>query len=349
MRRSWLIAAIAVLSIVIAGCGGGASHSPGVSSHPATATRPPFVCHHKQPAQLSECVQQELEYDGVKPATPPLTGTFGARRGQCVDISRWEPHPRFQQLRAEGIVCVIVQGADNTSESNPFFDEQVQHAHEAGMSVGVYVYVEGGSSTAQADALGRAASGERSRILDGAWIDTEQPDAYAHACGIAERLRHTWHYTIVGDYGSVGTVPAWMNTCGMLDWAAMWGGGAARPAPGFTFAELKFRQWCGTCVLGGNDGQIDRDEDLGLLSLAVAPRPKPTARQLHAALAAAVRRRALERSFLEHHHCRQPPWHIAVNRAGKPDGHWQHACHVELQHGRSTNRHIAQLRKEGAR
>lgn len=340
--------AIATASIVVAGCGG-ASHSPGVSSHPVTATKPSFVCHHKDPAQLGECVRQELEYDGITPARPPLTETLGAGRPQCVDISRWQPHPRFRQLRAEGIVCVIVQGADNTSASNPFFDEQVRDAHEAGMAVGAYIYVEGGSSTAQADALGRAVAGERSRITLGVWIDTEQPDAYQHACGIAARLRSpVWRFTIIGDYGSVGTVPASMNTCALLDWAAMWGGGPARPAPGFTFAELKFRQWCGTCILGGNDGQIDRDEDLGLLALG-KPKPKPSVQVLHTALEAALRRLALERTFLERHHCRQPPWHTAVNRAGKPDGHWEHACHVERRHGHSTNQHIKALVKAGAR
>lgn len=335
MRRL-LAASVGCLLLLFCGCGGSPQKSSGRSPGGSPPPAAPFVCHHKQPAQAGECIRQELEAKGVTPAAPRLGAVLGAKAySQCVDISRWQPHPRFRQLRAEGIVCVIVQGADNVSRSNPFFDEQVRDAHEAGMTVGAYIYVEGGSSVAQADALGGALEKERVLIVDGVWVDTEQTNAYPHACGIAERLRSHWHYKIVGDYGSVGTVPAWMNVCHLLDWPAMWGGGSARPAPGFTFAEVKIRQWCGTCVLGGNDGQIDRDEDLGLLELA---KPAPTRAQRNA-----VARREVVRLYVYRRALR----HLISSRHCPPYQHAGRKCRGWRTHGQQTNTRLRALHTKG--
>jgi hypothetical protein len=40
---------------------------------------------------------------------------------------------------------------------------------------------------------------------------------------------------------------------------------------------------------------------------------------------------------------------VAVGLSGRSNGHYEHACHVELRHGAATNAHIRQLRREGAR
>jgi hypothetical protein len=261
-----------VIALAVAGCGKTLptqTHTVTVQSAP----RAPFVCHHREPAQMGECIRQELEYDGVKPAEPPPSTRLGAEfRAQGIDISRWQPHPAFGELYREGIRFVLVQGADDCSESNPYFDSQVRSAHEAGMQVGIYVFAEGCNAAGQAAALERAAAPERSRITLGAHVDAEVPSAYARACSIAAALSH--HFWIVGVYGSPGTYEG--GRCVGVVWPAEWGRGRAYPLPGYPYSAIKLRQWCGTCRLAGNDGEIDRDEDLSLIALShVKPRPKP--------------------------------------------------------------------------
>lgn len=265
--RKVLVLLPLLVSLIVAGCGGASSHpSPGVTQPAA-----PFACHPKTPPQAGECIRQELEAEGVKPTEPRPSARFGAAfHVQGIDISRWQPHPRFRELYREGIRFVIVQGADGCSESNPFFDSQVQSAHEAGMRIGVYVFAEGCSPAGQAAALKQASTPERSRITLGAAVDAEVPAAYPVACAVASALSH--HFHIIDTYGSPGTYRGGRCTGG--NWPAEWSLSVASPLPGYPFSTVKVRQWCGTCTLGGNDGQIDRDEDLGLLALA-HPKPKP--------------------------------------------------------------------------
>lgn len=271
MRRILLIAFAVVAAcstLVAAGCGRTTPPSPRPGAPAATT---PFVCHPKAPAQMGECIRQELDAEGVKPTEPRLGTRIGVR-AQGVDISRWQPHPAFRELHRAGIRFVIVQGAEDCSESNPFFDSQVRAAHEAGMRIGVYIFAEGCSVLGQAAALDHAAASERSRITLGAYVDAEVPAAYPVACAIT-RLLH-YHFRIVGTYGSPGTYRG--GRCIGVNWPAEWGLSLAIPLPGYPFSAVKLRQWCGTCVLAGNSGQIDRDEDLGLLELAhPKPRPKP--------------------------------------------------------------------------
>lgn len=280
MRR---IVFVALCAALISGCGG-APKTPPPRSLPQPGT---FVCHPKHPAQLGECIRQELEAKGRNPrAIAPATVTG---RAQGIDISRWQPHPDFRRLHAEGIRFVIVQGADDAHASNPFFDSQIRGAHEAGMAVGVYIFVEGDSSSAQADALIAAARSERSRITLGAHVDAEVPSAYGHACGVALALSGSFH--VVSLYSSPGL---WFSgRCVGYAWPAEWGSGSAYPLNGYPSSAIKLRQFCGTCVLGGNSGQIDRDEDLGLLALA-KPSPPPISRS---------KRRALVLADLHRHGC----------------------------------------------
>lgn len=327
---------LSALSLAVAGCGK-TSATQTVTRSVTVPPRAPFVCHPRHPAEGGECIRQELEYDGITPAAPELGATFGAaRHGQCIDISRYQPYPAFRELAREGIICVIVQGADDGSESNPYFDSQVRSAHEAGLQVGVYVFAEGDVGFEQADALERVAAPERSRITLGAWVDTEVPSAYPKACAIAEVLRRSFY--IVGDYGSPGTVPAWMNYCGMLDYPAEWGGGPAYPAPGFSSASVKLRQWCGTCQLVGV-GEVDRDEDLGVIALShPKPRPKPKPKPTHAQLEAYLR--ALDALLGAHtradphgHNCASPPYHHAY-----PSARYDPACEQWAHEAAATRR-----------
>jgi hypothetical protein len=313
--KSRCLAALVVL-LAFAGCG--KTVAPTVTIK--TPARVPFVCHHRVPAQAGECIRQELEYEGVKPAEPRLSGRFGAAfHAQGIDISRYQPHPAFHKLYREGIRFVIVQGADDCSESNPFFDSQVRSAHEAGMKVGVYVFAEGCSAAGQAAALERAAAPERSRITLGAQVDAEVPAAYPRACSIVADLSH--HFYIVGVYGSPGTYRG--GHCIGVIWPAEWGGGAAYPLSGYPSSAIRLRQWCGTCRLAGNDGEIDRDEDLGLLALA---HEKSTPSRI-----ALLHRRAALRTLLTKHRCR-PPLHAKPSSYHTICGYWlREGAHINRQ------------------
>lgn len=339
---------VLVFMLVLAGCG--SSRAPSVT-HTA-GERAPFVCHHKVPAQLGECIRQELESNGVKPAAPRLSTRFGAAyHAQGVDISRWQPHPAFHELYRQGIRFVIVQGADNCSESNPFFDSQVRSAHEAGMAIGVYVFAEGCAASGQAAALERAAASERSRITLGAHVDAEVPSAYGQACSIVAALSRSFY--IVGVYGSPGTYGG--GRCRGVVWPAEWGGGAVYPLAGYPFSAVKLRQWCGTCYLAGNAGQIDRDEDLGLLALA-HPSPPPES--------PSQRRARLRRELAGHEQIlgrlRVQQWHLrskllrygcdrrvrARERLGPRCEGWRQAGRRVGAHGRLEDRLISGLKRE---
>jgi hypothetical protein len=283
---------------------------------------------------MGECIRQELETGGreIEPQASPPPAKIGASfHTQGIDISRWQPHPDFRELYREGIRFVIVQGADNDHASNPFFDSQVRSAHEAGMQVGVYVFAEGAFGTYQANALISAAARERSRISLGAFVDTEVGSAYGQACTIATALKRSFY--LVGVYGSPGTYRG--GRCVGFVWPAEWGSGAPYALSGYPASAIVLRQWCGTCYLSGNSGQIDRDEDRGLLALAKPTPPKPKR-----SLDAAYKLRRKLRADLTRHHCRQPPWHVSVGLSGRPNGHYEHVCHVWLKEGRDVNEEI---------
>lgn len=317
-----LIPILLALALLLGACGKSTTHTAPASRAPETTTTTttpatPFVCHPKQPPEMGECIRQELEHTGVKPARPKFGALPLALRGrtQGIDISRYQPHPAFRLLYRQGIRFVIVQGADNAHASNPFFASQVREAHEAGMQVGVYIFAEGDSSTAQANALISVASSERSRITLGAYVDAEVGSAYPHVCGIVSVLVH--HFWIVGVYGSPGTYAG--GACG-ASWPAEWGFSLASPLPGFSFHSMVLRQWCGTCVLSGV-GEVDRDEDLGALAKShVKPKPKPkplTKKQAQARLAQVNRLLgAYDRRSNPHgHNCQHPPFKHAYPSA----------------------------------
>lgn len=293
-----------ITGIVLAGCGGHTHTTVRLKATPPP-TPPTFVCHHKVPAQMGECVRQELEARGIQPGggAELLVQKLEARTHlQGIDISRWQPHPRFHQLYAEGIRFVIVQGSDNGCACNPFFRSQVRSAHEAGLKVGVYLFAEGDTPSYQAAVLVAVALSERSRIVLGAYVDAEVPAAYPRACAIAHALQR--RFFIVGIYGSPGTFSGG-GCAGIIIWPAEWGGGSAYPLSGFSFAAIELRQWCGTCRLGGNDGDIDRDEDLGVIARS-APTCNATCVRSRE-LAKARREATVYLKLIRHHNCASRP------------------------------------------
>lgn len=333
-----LIPTALLAALALAGCGSSSAPHPR-SVAKATA----FVCHHKEPAQAGECIRLELEARGITPAAPQLVpGTFGSpfaaggsyTGNQCIDISRWQTTPDFPELYREGIRCVITQTNYGESASNPYLAYQVIHAHEAHMAVGVYVFELGECGSCQASTLTRLERPFARYVTLGAWVDAEVPGAYGEACTTASTLRHEG-WAIVGVYGSPGTYSG--GRCDGYVWPAEWGSGAPYPLNGYSSSAIVFRQWCGTCTLGGV-GSIDRDEDRGLLALAHQNTPpKPVSKsQRKRELEGKYRKRSGEREFLTVHHCRQPPWHAA-----KPT-RYEHACHVELARGHATNKSIAE-------
>jgi Glycosyl hydrolases family 25 len=344
MKR-FLFAALAALLLV--GCGG-AHPSPPASSHPTT--KAPFVCHPRLPAEGSECIRQKLEYEGVTPAAPstppakastPTASAGGAVEAslslsfapQCVDVSVYQRVPNFTEA---GVRCVIIQANDGTYR-NPLFSQQVQAAKRAHVPWGAYTFIAPGEAGAGQADIAISMSKGLGRTL-GVWADAEVPGAYSEACPYTARARSASIH-IYGVYSSPGLWPGYR--CAGYEWPAEWGTGPAYSLAGYPSSAIKFRQWCGTCTLAGI-GEVDRDEALGLLALAhPAPTRAQTIARWHRELDGKYKRRIAERAFLTRHHCRQPPWHTAVGLSGRPNGRYEHACHVELAHAAATNASIA--------
>jgi hypothetical protein len=251
-----------VVLLTVAGCGSGSSPSPPVPRPAAT----PFVCHQRVPAEAGECIREELEARGITPAAPELGVTFGARVGapQCVDVSVYQGVPNF---RAGGVRCVVIQTNDGLTR-NPLFYAQVAAAKRAGIPWGVYTYLEGFSGAQQARTALSMSKG-LGRTL-GVWGDAEHASAYPQACSFTAQAHQVAY--IVGVYGSPGTYAG--GRCEGYSYPAEWGGGPAFPLPGYPASSVKLRQWCGSCLLAGFAGEVDRDEALGVLALA-RPRPAP--------------------------------------------------------------------------
>lgn len=320
MQFRCLTALAVLLAVAVAGCGG----SSPMGNIPAKYSQGhSFGCHHRTPAQAGECIQQELRAQGVQPAAPPLaTELFGAVHAGCVDISRWQGSPNWRLVRLAGVRCVIVQTNDGGAH-NPLFVAQVRGAHAAGLRVGVYLFVESGSASYQvAVARSVARSVPSSYITLGAFADAEVTGAYAVTCAVVRDLHAYWR--VVGVYGSPGTYRG--GRCIGVIWPAEWGGGRAYPLAGYPSSAIKFRQNCGTCHLAGFGGEVDRDEDLGLLALAPH---KPSRAQIKHQLDHDYRyRRHLRRVLLEQG-C----------RVVRPSAH----CRGVLKSGARVNRTIARI------
>lgn len=303
MRRPILLALIGALSI----CGCDSSVSPSASRYPSPAqqSQPQNLCHHKTPAQAGECIQQGLEAEGITLATPGPSTFFEVPHATCVDISRWQGLPNWTAVRQAGVRCVIVQTNDGGAH-NPLFAAQVTGAFRAGLKIGVYLFVEGGSASYQvAVAKSVARSVPSSYITLGGQADAEVSSAYAVTCAVVHGLHAG--FRVVGVYGSPGTYRG--GRCEGYVWPAEWGSGRAYPLPGYPDSAIKFRQNCGTCRLNGFSGEVDRDEDLGLLALASPP--KPTHAQIvarwHRELDAHYRLRAELHGDIDRHRCRLTP------------------------------------------
>ena len=302
--RHLLIFAALCAALIAAGCG---STSPPRVAHPAATT-----CIHKTPAQAGECVGQHF---GIKPGATAPTSTA---RAQCVDISVWQGVPNLSAVK-----CVIIQTNDGNTRNGLFY-QQVAAAQRAHIPWGVYTFLEAFSGEAQAN-VALSMSDGRGRTL-GVWADAEQNGVYAQACGYVNRAARSAH--IYGVYSSPGLWPGYR--CAGYIWPAEWGGGGAYPLPGYPASAVKLRQNCGTCRLPGFGGEVDRDEDLGLLALAKPPAPpKPKPRPSRAAL---LHTRALLRADLTRHRCRVAPYH------GR--GRYHAICAHWLAYGQTVNRQL---------
>jgi Glycosyl hydrolases family 25 len=351
MKR-FLLAALAVLFALLAlltvGCGS-RSTSP---SPPRVAPRPAFVCHPRVPAEGSECIRQKLEYEGVTPAapsTPPAKVVPSASSGvidasltltfapQCVDVSVYQRVPDFTLA---GVRCVIIQTNDG-GYRNPLFRAQVQAADRARIPWGVYTFIAPGESGASQAETAISMSQGLGRTL-GVWADAEVPGAYQEACPYTARARSASIH-IYGVYSSPGLWPGYR--CDGYIWPAEWGTGPVYPLSGYPQSAIVFRQWCGTCTLAGI-GEVDRDEDHGLLTLAHgAPRPThaQTVARWHRELDAHYVLRQQLHNDIDRRHCRPgKPWH---GHADPPSYHT--LCGRWLKHGAAENREIHSLHEKG--
>jgi hypothetical protein len=321
--KSILVAACAVLSIV--GCGSQHSASPGASrSLPAPPQPAPFVCrhkvpghplkgcepsslpipqpqttcHHRVPAQAGECIRQRF---GVRRGTPLKSFgllPLGAFHATGIDISVYQGVPSFFQARLAGLRLVIVQTNDGFHR-NPSFYAQVRAIRGAGLPWGFYTFTEAFSGATQAAIAVQMAAGQGATL--GAWTDVEVPGSYGYACEYVNYAR-VHGYRIVGKYSSPGLVEG--GACIGYDWPAEWSGGSY-PLRGYSYAQTVVRQNCGTCRFSGVSGEVDRDEDLGLLALA---KPGPTHAEVvarwHRELKAHAKLRRELHGLIEAHRCR---------------------------------------------
>lgn len=350
MRRLSL-AAFAAAAIVAAGCGSG-SHSP-VRPRPAVATN--LGTNDCRPTagdgSMGACNPQRSEPTSLTGARP--FATLGGIQG--VDLSNNNGTVSFSYLAAHGIRFVYAK-----AEQQCFTDSELAHNAAGAAAVhirfGVYDFIQPGLISPAADAACLAArerlvlrfthqtlpvvfDAESFNGLSGfaicVWLHAAENDLRVDLPGV-----------LIGVYGSPGTYPGCSSNGGHA-WPADWL--VSFPVNLAGFSGFYNWQWFGPRFASTTLEGMDRDKGSpGILSL-LFPKAKPSRAQLHAALRTAFRRRELERAFLEHHHCRQPPWHVAVGLSGRSNGHYEHACHVELRHGAATNAHIRQLRREGAR
>lgn len=258
---------------------------------------------------------------GSEPANTELAPARGAPAPQGVDISNWQGVPdvaALRQAKREGLRFLIVQTNDGFFR-NPFFWMQVAAIKAAGLPWGAYTFEEGSSPSGQAAIAVSMSNAAGGRSL-GVWGDAEQSSAYPITCSyvasVAARGVH-----IFGVYGSPGTYRG--GRCAGYEWVATWLSAAA-PLPGYPASLIRVHQWCGTCHVNWHTGEIDRDESLGLLSLASHP---PTRAQLlaHARTEASVLLADLHRHGCFHVHGKAayrlcPQW-------GKEWRHWKGEVH----------------------
>lgn len=346
---------------LLVGCGSHSAHKP--SSAP---TPPPFTCIHKVPAQAGECIADELEAHGVTPARPNLLQLLGTSTGghQCVDISVWQGVPNFREA---GVRCAIVQTNDGSARNGLFY-AQTRELRDHGIAFGCYAFLEAYSGSSQAYTSTSMCNGSGATL--GEWSDAEVGGAYQQACSFNATASRAG-YRIVGVYSSPGNWPGYR--CQGYDWPAEWGGGGAYPLAGYSYSATVLRQFCGTCRLPGFGGEVDRDEDLGLLAL-VKPPPPPC----NAACQRSAKRRRLGadyrvRGFLradivvarhrinalrvairlhqcapgDHRHATPHGYRRTCNRWLKEGQREHRVGQFWTGHGRRVARDIAQLHREG--
>lgn len=65
------------------------------------------------------------------------------------DISHWQGSVDFTQIKAAGHTFVVLKATDGTGGVDPMFVKNRSAAHAAGLIVGIYHFVEGGSTSAE--------------------------------------------------------------------------------------------------------------------------------------------------------------------------------------------------------
>jgi hypothetical protein len=251
----------------------------------------------------------------ARPGGPPIAKASPTPQG--IDISNWQGVPNFHAARAAGLRFVIIQTNDGFFR-NPFFWLQAAAANNAGIPWGTYTFIEGADPVGQAQIALSMAAGHGRKL--GVWADAEKSAAYPVTCAYVRHVQAAGVH-IYGVYGSPGTYRG--GRCPGWDWPAIWFG-PARPLPGYPASATKLHQWCGTCHVPWYGGELDRDESLGLLSLAA---PAPTRAQLRAK---AVREAGVLLADLHRHGC----FHVHGRHAyplcprwGQLWRHWQHEAH----------------------
>ena len=97
---------------------------------------------------------------------------------EIIDISSWQ-HPNgeaidWQKVAAAGYHGVLIKATQGTWYVNPFFADDVDGAHAAGLTVGAYHFAEPGRSDAQTQALHFHTAIAGKELELGVWLDLEQ-------------------------------------------------------------------------------------------------------------------------------------------------------------------------------
>lgn len=278
---------------------------------------------------------------------PPKAATpLGSSRGgiQGVDVSNNNGFVSFSYLRRNGISFVYVKAEQECSTDSELANN-ILGARGTNTPLGIYDFIQPGRISPASDAACLAArarqvlaahvrllpvvfDAESFNGLSGfsicSWLHSAEADLRADLKGVIE-----------GVYGSPGTYPGCVSN-GSHAWPADWLVSFPTNLGGFGSSFFNW-QWFGPRFASGTLDGMDRDKaSTGVFSLEyrVAP-PKPKR-----SLDAAYKLRRELRSDLTRHHCRQPPWHVSVGLSGRPNGHYEHVCHVWLREGRDVNKEI---------
>lgn len=267
---------------------------------------------------------------------------FGGIQG--VDISNNNGSVSFTYLRSHGISFVYAKG-DEACHTDSELASNIAKAAAIHMPIGIYDFARPGAISSRAEAaclaaLARYALSHHATLLPvdfdiesfGEGLSGQGVCNWLHAA--ESDLRADLPGVKIAVYGSVGTYPGCFPN-GTEQWPADWGVSFAPSLPGYSGTPFNW-QWFGPRFASTTLAGMDRDKGSSRIfetEFGTPPKPKRSLNQAYK-----VRREL--RADLTRHHCRQPPWHVAVGLSGRPNGHYEHSCHVWLSEGRAVNREI---------